>query len=254
MCLFRKYSILETGILKGGTDWHCHILPGVDDGIQTMEDSLEVLDFYEKTGIRQVWLTPHIMEDCPNEPEALKERFAELQAAYKGPIVLRLAAENMMDALFARRFADRNLLTIGETPGQAGGDGKGTVGAAKGGHPLLVETSYFNPPMAFYETLDELRLAGFRPILAHPERYVYMGPADYARLKESGIYFQLNLMSLVGMYGEPAARKAATLLKQGFYDFTGSDLHRLAPWRHAIKDRVLTKKQVKYLQEIHNPF
>lgn len=61
----RKYSILESGILDGGTDWHCHILPGVDDGIRTTEEALEVLAFYEQIGIKEVWLTPHIMEDSP---------------------------------------------------------------------------------------------------------------------------------------------------------------------------------------------
>ena len=79
---FRKFSILESGILEGGTDWHCHILPGVDDGVQTMEKSLEVLDFYEQTGIREVWLTPHIMEDCPNETAALKDRRKTVQFSF----------------------------------------------------------------------------------------------------------------------------------------------------------------------------
>ena len=236
MGLFRKYSILESGILEGGTDWHCHILPGVDDGIQTMEKALEVLAFYEETGIKEVWLTPHIMEDCPNETAALKARFGELQAAYQGPITLHLAAENMLDTLFDARFAAADLLTIGEAPGQA--------------RHLLVETSYFNPPMAFNQTLDEIRLRGYKPLLAHPERYVYMGPADYARLKEAGVLFQLNLMSLAGLYGKAAAHTASKLLLQGMYDFTGSDLHRLSPWRHAISQKVLSKKEVDALQKL----
>ena len=88
----RKYSILESGILDGGIDWHCHMLPGVDDGIRSMEEALEVLAFYEQIGIREVWLTPHIMEDCPNGTVFLRERFQELQSAYKGSIKLNLAA------------------------------------------------------------------------------------------------------------------------------------------------------------------
>ena len=230
---FRKFSILESGILEGGTDWHCHILPGVDDGVQTMEKSLEVLDFYEQTGIREVWLTPHIMEDCPNETAALKDRFAALQAAYKGPITLHLAAENMIDTLFEARFAAGDLLTFGN-------------------NLLLVETSYFNPPIAFNQTLDEIRLRGYKPLLAHPERYVYMGPADYARLKESGVLFQLNLMSLAGLYGKAAAHNASRLLRQGMYDFFGSDLHRLTPWRHAIGAKALSQKEIEALQELRS--
>lgn len=225
---FRKYSILESGILKGGTDWHCHILPGVDDGIHTMEDALAVLAFYEKTGIKEVWLTPHIMEDCPNRTAALQERFAHLQAAYTGPITLHLAAENMMDALFIRRFADGDLLTLPD-------------------NRLLVETSYFNPPMGFWDTMDNIRLQGCKPVLAHPERYVYMTQADYVRLKEAGVLFQLNLMSLAGLYGKPAARNAFRLLRQGMYDLAGSDLHSLPSWRHAIQVKCLKRKEMKAL-------
>ena len=230
---FKKFSILESGILEGGTDWHCHILPGVDDGIQAMEKSLEVLSFYEETGIKEVWLTPHIMEDCPNETAALKARFADLQAAYKGSITLHLAAENMIDTLFEARFAAGDLLTLTD-------------------NRLLVETSYFNPPMAFNQTMDEIRLRGYKPLLAHPERYVYMGPSDYARLKEAGVLFQLNLMSFAGLYGKAAAHNASKLLLQGMYDFVGSDLHRLSPWQHAISQKVLSKKEISALQAILN--
>ncbi|MBO4843945.1 MAG: capsular biosynthesis protein [Bacteroidales bacterium] len=228
----RKYSILESGILEGGTDWHCHILPGVDDGIRTVRESLEVLSFYEQTGIRDVWLTPHIMEDCPNGTAELQERFAALQAAYRGGITLHLGAENMMDNLFASRLAEGDLLTVGEPA------------------MTLVETSYYNPPMGFEDTLNDMILQGRRPLLAHPERYVYMEERDYVRLKQAGVLFQLNLMSLAGMYGEPAAHTAARLLQGGMYDFAGSDLHRLGPWKHAIGQKVLSKSQVAALRTL----
>ena len=308
----KYYSILDSGFLEGATDWHCHILPGVDDGIRTMESALEVLAYYEEIGIREVWLTPHIMEDVPNTPAALRARFAELKAAYNGPIRLHLAAENMLDTLFDRRFETRDLLTmvhhpsalehlaqsidnqhtetIGSTssahPDEApGAESLATPGASRtpgdqptatpgsskapgaeslatpGAFPadtipgphgdmLLVETSYFSPPMAFEDTLDEIRLKGLHPLLAHPERYVYMGRRDYRRLKENGVRFQLNLMSLVGMYGDDAADKASSLLLEGMYDFAGSDLHRLSPWQRAISDPCLTKKEVAALRAL----
>lgn len=233
----RKYSILESGILKGWTDWHCHILPGVDDGIRTMEEALEVLAFYEQTGIREVWLTPHIMEDCPNGTAALRERFQELQSAYKGGIKLNLAAENMMDALFASRLAAEDLLPIG---GQASATSK----------MILVETSYYNAPMGFDDTLNDMILSGLQPVLAHPERYEYMDPAHYARLREAGVLFQLNLMSLAGLYGQPAAKRASRLLQEGYYSLMGSDLHRLAPWKHAIGERILKARDIDILSAI----
>ena len=201
----------EVGLGLGGfsTDWHCHILPGVDDGLPTMADALEVLAAYEKVGITRVWLTPHIMEDIPNTTAGLHDRFAELQAAYSGQVSLNLAAENMLDNLFEERLAARDLLTIGE----------------RGDH-LLVETSYFNPPMDLHGTLDRIKAAGYYPLLAHPERYVYMDEKDYKDLIARGVKFQLNLPSLGGFYGSTAQKKSRWLLKQGYYTVAGSDLHR----------------------------
>ncbi|MDE7335811.1 MAG: capsular biosynthesis protein, partial [Muribaculaceae bacterium] len=96
--------------LDGLTDWHSHILPGVDDGVETLEESLEILAGYEELGIRQVWLTPHIMEDLPNTPAKLRARFEQLCQAYSGPLKLHLAAENMIDNLFLQRLEADDLL------------------------------------------------------------------------------------------------------------------------------------------------
>lgn len=128
--VFKKEN--ENNIIKliGFTDYHSHILPGVDDGVQTMDESLEILRLYEEQGIKSVWLTPHIMEDIPNTTAHLRDRFAELQAAYTGGVQLHLAAENMLDNLFEERLGKNDLLPLGEN-----------------GDHLLVETSYFSPPM-----------------------------------------------------------------------------------------------------------
>lgn len=188
------------------TDFHCHILPGVDDGVRTMEDTLAILKDYESLGIETVWCTPHVMEDVPNTTEGLKARFAELKEAYKGPIQLNLAAEYMMDYLFLDRLESDDLLTI---------DGK-----------VLVETSYFNPPANLDATLERIKSKGYFPILAHPERYMYMSKSDYKKYKKEDIFFQMNLGSLKGYYGKHVRRKAKWLVRKGFYDYSGSDLHR----------------------------
>ena len=113
---FRKrISLQDSGIFSGFTDWHSHILPGVDDGVRTMGESLEILRLYEKLGVRSVWLTPHIMEDIPNTTAHLRKRFAELQASYSGSVELHLAAENMLDGLFEERLEKNDLLPLGET-------------------------------------------------------------------------------------------------------------------------------------------
>ena len=207
---FRKKQTWEqSGFFRGFTDWHCHILPGVDDGVQTMDEALEILAEYERLGVREVWLTPHVMEDIPNSTDGLRERFAELQAAYKGKVELNLASENMLDRLFEERLQKDDLLPWG-----------------KDGKHLLVETSYFNPPMGLNNILLRIKAKGYYPVLAHPERYIYMRRDEYERLKSMDIKFQLNLFSLTGLYGKEAQKKANDLLKAGMYDYTGTDLHR----------------------------
>ena len=204
--LFPKISSLLTHF----TDYHSHILPSVDDGVKKMEVSLKVLERYEQLGIAEVWCTPHIMEDIPNTTTALKARFAELCEAYQGPIKLHLAAEYMMDALFEERLHQGDLLPLGDE-----------------GNRLLVETSYFTPPMDMDTILNQIKQKGYYPVLAHPERYVYMGKDRYTALKNKGILFQLNLSSLGGAYGSEAKDKAHWILKQNYYDLVGSDLHSL---------------------------
>lgn len=191
------------------TDYHSHVLPGVDDGIRTTDEALGVLAHLEREGLEALWLTPHIMEDVPNRTKELRERFAELQDAYHGSIRLSLAAEYMLDSLFTERLASRDLLPIGER-----------------GDYLLVETSYFTPPMDLDGLLERIRSAGYFPILAHPERYFYMGHSEYQRLLAAGVKFQLNLGSVVGTYGKEVRRKANWLLRRNAYSIAGSDLHR----------------------------
>ena len=225
----RKQSLLESGVLNGLTDHHCHILYGVDDGARTIEDSLAVLAYDEEIGIKEVWCTPHIMEDVPNTTEALRERFAQLQEVYTGPIKLHLAAEYMLDTLFEERFNAGDLLTMED-------------------NTVLVETSTWNPPSDMTGTLRRIQKAGYRPLLAHPERYRYMNEAGYERLHKMGIHFQLNLGSLVGYYGETAMHKAHDLLAKGWYSDVGSDCHRLTTIQEQYNRETLTKEVLNNLR------
>lgn len=112
---FRKtITFARSGILKGMTDCHSHLLPGVDDGVGTLDESLRILDMMEKHGVRKVWLTPHIMEDIPNETVTLQEKFQELKRSYNGTLELALAAEYMMDNLFEERLEKDDLLPLEE--------------------------------------------------------------------------------------------------------------------------------------------
>lgn len=212
MWFFRKHiSLADSGIFRGFTDWHCHLLPGVDDGVQIMEETLQILSLYEKLEVKEVWLTPHVMEDMPNTTAYLKASFEKMKAVYQGDIALYLSAENMLDHLFEERLEKGDLLPLG-----------------KNGKHLLLETSYFNPPMGLSNILLRIKSKGYTPILAHPERYNYMDESDYRRLKGLNVKFQVNLFSLVGAYGTEIKKKAIWLMKNGFYDLAGSDTHGFA--------------------------
>lgn len=235
---FKTVSKLgKSGLLEGFTDWHSHILPGVDDGIRTLEESLDTLAAFEAAGVRKVWLTPHVMEDCPNTIDKLRERFAELKEAYKGGLELNLAAENMLDSLFEERLRDKDFLPIGED-----------------GDHLLIETSYVNPPFGMESMIEGVFKAGYIPILAHPERYRYMNEDDYRRWKERGLLFQANYISLTGGYGETARKKLEWLLKEGMIDLTGSDVHRKFVFDHILEKSPKHSEPLRRLIEVaHNP-
>ena len=228
-------SLEDSGMLAGLTDWHSHVLPGVDDGIKTMEESLEVLRHFDAKGVETLWLTPHIMEDYPNTTEKLRARFDELQKAWTGKLKLRLAAENMLDPLFEERLAARDLLPIGDNADH-----------------LLVETSYFSSPMGFDGMIDSIMSAGFYPLLAHPERYTYMDEADYKKLRDKGVKMQLNYVSLVGGYGETARKKSIWLLKNGFIDVVGSDVHRLKSNQTLIAQKPSKKEHLDMILSLAN--
>lgn len=217
--MFRKPTIASQ--LRGFTDYHSHIMYGVDDGVKTIDLSLQILQRYEGIGIAEVWCTPHIMEDTPNSTDALLNRFAELKAAYTGSVILHLGAEYMMDGIFSERLEKNDLLPLGVEKKQ-----------------LLVETSYFTPPMNLEDTLENIKSKGYFPVLAHPERYFYMTKDYYQHLKKLNILFQLNLSSLAGAYGDTVQKKAFWLLRKNYYDIAGSDLHSLHNldfWNYRIK-------------------
>ena len=227
-----KVIVRESGLLEGFRDCHCHLLPGVDDGVGEVDETMQVLEEWEMSGVAEVWLTPHIMEDIPNEPAELKRRFTELQQQYKGAVRLHLAAEHMMDGLFLKRQEAGEMMPIGAE-----------------GTRLLVETSYYTPPMNMGEIIDSIRQQGYDPILAHPERYQYMDTRDYKRWKERGVLLQLNLPSLVGAYGPEVQRKAEWLLKENMYDYCGTDTHSM-DHVELFLNSVISKKTVKKVRRI----
>ena len=138
----------------------------------------------------------------------------------------------MMNKEFLAKVHDKDLLTY-----------------ADGVH-VLVETSYFAPPVEMTEILYSLALNGYKPIIAHPERYQYMSKKDYRTLKDKGYEFQLNFLALAGYYGDSVYERAIDLLDNNMYSFTGSDFHRLSTFQRATKHLKLNSKRTDKLLKL----
>jgi tyrosine-protein phosphatase YwqE len=231
---FLKQNILRTGLLEGMTDIHSHLLPGVDDGMQDKEGALDALLYMRSIGVRRIFLTPHVMSDLKeNTPENLRAHFAQFAKLCPEGIELQLAAEYMLDAAFEQKI-EAGLLTM---PNRY----------------VLVETSYLSPPPNLIDLLYEVSVSGYQPIIAHPERYMYMRERMYQQLKAKGYKFQLNLFSLVGTYGQTVRKKATAMLKEGLYDFTGSDIHQLRSYRESFAALSVSRSQRKEIERLlHN--
>ena len=250
----KKTTIAASGILHGATDHHSHILPGMDDGLETIDEALRILATYETLGIKTLWLTPHIMEDCPNTPQKLATRFEELKAAYKGSVELRLAAEYMIDNHLRELLQEISTPSLPkrEYPQGEGVHANTILPIGTSGKHILVETSYYNAPIKMRETLQQIKSLGYHPLLAHPERYMYLDNAEYTRLHSEGVRFQLNLASLAGGYGGVVKKKALWLLTNGLYTVAGTDLHSEDAIEFITKCKLSEKEIEQVVRLLHN--
>lgn len=224
-----KQEILETDLLKDAVEIHCHLLPGVDDGVQVMDESIETLTWMHNAGYKKVFFTPHIMTDwSKNNAESLTNHFEQFKANVPTGLEVGLAAEYMMDADFEGHM-DTPFLSY---------DGK----------HMLMETSYQAASPFMEKHVYDVQMKGMIPIFAHPERYEYLKKGDYAEIKSSGLLFQLNLMSLCGAYGPRAEERAKFLLKNGMYNFVGTDTHRFVWLKNCMEKLRLSKDEIKSLK------
>lgn len=214
---FKKRKETKRGpILK--VDLHSHFIPGIDDGAQSMEESLSLLTEMEALGYEKVITTPHIMIDLyRNTPKIIKEGLFSLREAAKSEgiqLEIEAGAEYYMDEGFYDHLHSSEVMSIQNKY-------------------LLFETSYATKPLQFEEMIFEIIASGYIPLMAHPERYRYVSDPlkEYGRFKELGILFQLDLNSLGGHYGIDAKKKAKILSDNGMIDFLGSDVHHLKQTR-----------------------
>ncbi|NDK56094.1 tyrosine-protein phosphatase [Pontibacter fetidus] len=216
-----------------GVDMHSHILPGLDDGAETLEHSLELVRAMQQLGYRKLIMTPHVMSDFyRNTPEGIRERLHYLKDAIaEAGIEMELgcAAEYYLDEVFLQKLENNEeLLTFGDKH-------------------LLFETSFLNEPLNLREAIFMMRSKGYKPVMAHPERYTYFYGKfnDLVELREQGVLLQPNLNSLTGYYSPAAKNVAEKLIDNGLVDLVGSDVHSL---KHiAALNRVLSTKYINKL-------
>lgn len=210
---FKRKRPLSDLFSENFVDLHSHLLPGIDDGAKTVAHSVQLIRELHELGIKNFITTPHVMgEVYPNTPEIIQHTLltvqSELKVAGLTAINIQAAAEYLLDDRFSALLQKRELLTIHKSM-------------------VLVELSYFNPPLNLKELLFELQLAGYTPLLAHPERYVFWHrtPSVFEELKTAGCKFQLNLLSLTKHYGEAVYKASVYLLKNNMVDYVGTDVH-----------------------------
>ena len=232
----RDRTALTTIFPENFVDIHLDILPGIDDGAKTLDESVDLIKRLRSYGIKNFVTTPHIMQDIwENTPEIIQPKLNELSTHLKSigitDVTIRAAAEYMLDGKFNTLLKQERLLTLKD-------------------NFLLVEMSYLSPPVNLYETIFDIQIAGYKPILAHPERYRFLHNnfEEYRKLKNAGCYFQLNLLSLSNYYGTDVHQMAIKLIKEKLIDFAGSDTHHQ---RHlSFLDKIDKKSILKLITPI----
>ena len=233
---FKSKPKLADLIPAGFIDIHSHLLPGIDDGAKSIENTSEMLLQLKSIGFEKCITTPHTLPGVwENTKEGILTTFIQTKSELPESTSEMLhitASEYMMNETFHERIQTDELLTIKD-------------------NLVLVEMSYLNPPLALLDIIFELKLKGYQPILAHPERYFFyhQNQKMYKTLKELDVLFQLNLLSTVGYYGSSVAIIADMLLKDNFIDFVGSDVHHM---RHvnSFQNKITIKSEKKLIEAI----
>jgi protein-tyrosine phosphatase len=189
------------------TDVHSHFLPGIDDGAKTIEDSVAMIRTMHELGYRKVITTPR------NTPEIIMGRLEEVRAALKEAgvdIEIEAAAEYYLDFDFERKLDEEKLLTFGK-------------------NYLLFEISYMNPPDNLDHMIFKMQTSGYKPVMAHPERYNFWHSQfdKYEQLKDKGVLLQMNINSLTGYYSGSTKKISEMMIDKGMIDLLGTDCHHI---------------------------
>ncbi len=193
-------------------DIHSHLIPSIDDGAKDMERSIELILALKDMGYKKLITTPHVSDMFPNSTKTILDGYANLKLELKKrdiDIEIEVAAEYYADDTFEELLKNRDILTFGKEK------------------YLLFELSYFTLPSDLDSLIHEIKMSGYTPILAHPERYVYFHNdiSQYHHIKSLGVLFQINFISLENYYSLEVTNVVKKLIVEGLVDFIGSDIH-----------------------------
>lgn len=228
----KKTPKTDLSVLK--TDIHSHLIPGIDDGAQSMDHTIGMLRKFQELGYEKVITTPHVMSDYyKNTPEIILEGLETVKQEIKKlglTIEIEAAAEYYFDEHLFTKIKNKELLTFH-------------------GNHVLFEFSFTQEPQQIDDLVFELLTNGYQPVLAHFERYPYYhGNLDIARkFREKGVLIQLNLNSINGHYGPAIKKQARELIDNALVDVLGSDCHRVEHL-HILEDSLGDKYYQKALE------
>lgn len=209
---FKRPAPLKEDFSSLGKDMHSHILPGIDDGAPDVSTSISLIKAMMDLGYHTFYATPHVFREIhPNTPESIGNALLTLREALKSEnlnVQVEAAAEYMLDEYFDEKITKKEFLTLP-------------------GNRVLVEMSTLSAPPQLDQTLFKLQLKGYIPLIAHPERYVFLkhNKKRYHEWAERGFELQVNLLSFTGYYGPTVLELAVYLLNNKLVHFAGSDLH-----------------------------
>ena len=235
--IFKSKPTLSELIPNGFVDIHSHILPGIDDGAKNIEESVDLVLKMKELGFSKIIGTPHSYPGLYNNTtDSIKKAFEKINNKHIKNINLEYASEYMIDKSLIEKAKNKSLLCLKEKF-------------------VLVEMSFISKPIGLYEIIYEIKINGYTPILAHPERYLFLKLRDYYKLKKVGCLFQANLLSVTNYYGVDIQKKLDALIRNQLIDFVGSDIHHL---RHimAFENKVTCKEisSLKNLIDNNNQF
>jgi protein-tyrosine phosphatase len=213
------------------TDMHSHLIPGIDDGARTIQDSVALVRRMHELGYKKLITTPHIQHDYyKNTPEIILGGLEKVREALKAeniPVEIEAAAEYLLDDGFEELASQGKLLSFGDKF-------------------ILVELSYFNANPNLKSIVFNLQIDGYKVILAHPERYTYWFNdfGKFGRLRERGVLLQLNLVSLASFYPDPIKKFAEKMIENDLIDLVGSDMHNMkymTALENSMKEKLLVR-------------